>query len=130
MVTALSERTKTPIGDLVQTFGTFLFGSFVKTYPHALTGAENTFEFLEHVEEYIHLEVQKLYPDAELPRFVCTHDGPDRFTLQYISTRPFARLCYGLIEGCIQHFNERISIEMQDAAADGSTLFVLTRSAS
>jgi len=54
----------------------------------------------------IHVEVRKLYPDAELPTFTCDTSTPGRLTMLYRSSRPFADLAEGLIAGCIAHFCE------------------------
>ncbi|MCP3669326.1 MAG: hypothetical protein GY814_02600 [Gammaproteobacteria bacterium] len=69
LVSALGRISGLPVADLVASFGQHLFGIFVKNYPDYIDGIDSTFSFLLAVEKTIHVEVFKLYPDAELPRF-------------------------------------------------------------
>ncbi|MBL3527673.1 MAG: heme NO-binding domain-containing protein [gamma proteobacterium endosymbiont of Lamellibrachia anaximandri] len=129
LVVALSELTKIPGSDLVVIFGKHLFGRLAATYPQLLEGAETLFPFLQSIENHIHVEVRKLYPDAELPQFTCDFPGPRQMSMTYHSKRPFADLAQGLIEGSLDHFNEDITIEREELpVVDGfSTRFLLTR---
>lgn len=107
LINALSVETQTPFTDLVRAFGTHLFARFVLTYPKFFDGINNSFDFLGGIEEIIHAEVRKLYPDAELPTFQ-VQSAPGRLTLTYFSEHPFADLAQGLIEGCLKHFGEQV----------------------
>ena len=90
---------------------------------------ETAFEFLGKVESYIHVEVRKLYDDAELPSFEYGTPAPDRLTITYRSRRPLADLALGLIEGCADHYGESMSIDRKDLASGAETRvqFSLTR---
>lgn len=69
LVTALSRRTGKPVPDLLTLFGRHLCRRFAVRYPEFFTVQTSLFDFLESVDAYIHREVHKLYPDAELPVF-------------------------------------------------------------
>jgi hypothetical protein len=116
LVAQLSRLTGMPIPKLVHTFGVHLFGRFVVAYPALFAGVTSTFSFLEQIEDHIHGEVRKLYPDAELPTFTCDTSTPGRLTMLYRSSRPFADLAEGLIAGCIAHFGEPILMHRDDIA--------------
>ena len=62
------------------------------------------------VEEHVHVEVKKLYPDAELPTLDVRRTGPESMSVGYTSCRPFGDLCIGMIEGCADHFGESFEI--------------------
>ncbi len=128
MVVNLQKQTGLPLGDLVKAFGHYLFQRFVATYPQFFADKISSVDFLQSVDSYIHVEVRKLYPDAELPRF--TYEAPQTGVLHmtYQSTRPFAALAEGLIEACIQHFDDGIKLEIQDLSGGKGThaRFVLT----
>jgi len=127
LVTNLSRETGTPVPDLVRAFGQYLFGRFFVTYPQFFEGIEHAFDFLKNIERYVHVEVRKLYPDAELPRFECSSPAPGTLTMTYRSTRPFADFAEGLIGGCIEHFREPIDVRREDLSDGGtSARFVLT----
>jgi hypothetical protein len=70
----------------------------------------------------IHVEVLKLYPDAELPSFRVEQRGDDTMTLTYRSNRHMSPLAVGLIEGAAAHYGRRVHID-QTAQPDGAVLF-------
>jgi len=128
LVTELSKATGIAVPDLLRSFGRHLFGRFVATYPRFFDGVDSAFTFLENLEGYIHVEVHKLYPDAELPSFVCTAE-PGQLTMVYRSTRAFADLAEGLIRGCAEHFGEDLDIQREDLSGGQGTCvrFTLTQ---
>jgi hypothetical protein len=125
LVTALSEQVGTPVPDLVHAFGRDLFGVLATAHPAVLTDADSSFGLLARLEDHIHPEVRKLYPEAEVPRFDARPDG-DVLVLDYHSSRPFADLAAGLIEGCAAWFGESIEVHRQPLA-DGGERFTLHR---
>ncbi|MCC9600442.1 heme NO-binding domain-containing protein [Stieleria sp. JC731] len=129
LVVSLSKTTDVPVPDLVHRFGRYLFGRFTELYPQFFESANSTFEFLPQIESFIHVEVRKLYPDAELPHFQCTQ-SEHVLELTYFSNRPFADLAEGLIAACIDHFGGGITTERTDLGERNGTeaRFVLTQS--
>ena len=129
LVTQLSTATGIAVPHLLHTFGKHLFGRFVVSYPQFFGGVGSAFAFLEHVEGYMHVEVRKLYPNADLPRFEYDTSEPRRLMMIYRSTRPFADLAEGLISGCIEHFGEQIDIQREDLSDGQGTCarFSLTK---
>lgn len=111
LVAALSEITTAPVPDLIRAFGRHLFGRLRDAYPQFLKGPTNAFDFLETIENKIHVEVLKLYPDAELPTLDVKIVSITEMTVVYTSCRPFGDLCIGMIEGCGDHFGEDFEIE-------------------
>ena len=109
LVVTLSGETGIPVPDLVHAFGKHMFGRFAALFPRFFTGINGSFQFLSGIENVIHAEVRKLYPDAELPSFD-VEASPGKLVMTYISTHPFADLAHGLIEGCVAHFGENITI--------------------
>jgi hypothetical protein len=132
LVTQLSVATGTAVPVLVHTFGKYLFGRFVVLYPQLFEGVESAYSLLEKVDGTIHVEVRKLYPDAELPRFECDTSETGQLTMIYLSPRCFADLAAGLIEGCIEHFGETIDVQREDLFGGRGThvRFSLTKQAS
>jgi hypothetical protein len=128
---ALSGATGTPLPDLVRAFGRHLFARFVKAFPVFFQPGLDAFTFLNSIDGHIHVEVRKLYPDAELPSFECKPMGADRLEMIYRSNRPFADFAEGLIQGCAEHFREPLRIEREPLpAAQGQAVrFTLTRKA-
>ena len=121
LVTRLSEKTGMPVPDLINAFGRYLFGRFSELYPAFFEGVDGAFSFLDRIEEHVHVEVRKLYPDAELPTFATSRPDDGTMIMVYQSKRPFADLAHGLIEGCITHYGEPVDVESEDLSNDGHT---------
>jgi len=115
LVTHLSEESGVPVSDLVKAFGTHLANRFTKLYPGFFEGVSGAFEFLETIEGHVHVEVLKLYPDAELPSFETRRGSDNEMDMVYRSRRPFADLAEGLIAGCAEHFGDDISVSRIDS---------------
>lgn len=123
LVKNLSEETDIDIPLLVRTFGVYLFGRFVVLYPSFFEENRSTFGFLQLIENHVHIEVKKLYPEAELPTFETTLKNEKELEMIYTSKRPFAPLAHGLMLGCIDYYNEVIEIEQEDLS-DGENKHV------
>ena len=115
MVVELSERTGAEIPALIRAFGHHLGKVFTSKFGDFFAEVESTIEFLKRIDNHIHVEVAKLYPDAELPVFSFDDSDPKRFILNYESTRGFADLAQGLIEETMKHYGENFTIERTDS---------------
>ena len=126
MVVALSRRSNIPVPQLLHAFGQHLFGRFVELYPGFFTGIASALDFLERIENVIHVEVLKLYPDAELPKFEIRREDADSMIMVYRSPRGMGDLAAGLIDGCIAHYGQPVSID-RTTTHDGGEVFSLRR---
>jgi len=129
LVTVLSEISGLSVPELLKAFGEHLFGQLSGKYPMFAKDCDDLFVFLETIENTIHVEVKKLYPEAELPTF--KYNKPDENTLElfYRSQRPFADLAEGLIRGSINHFGEKVELERENFPVEigSKATFRLTR---
>jgi len=121
LIGGLSGRTGMPPGELVRAFGAHLFGRFAELYPTFFDNVGSAFDFLARIENHVHMEVVKLYPDAELPTFDITRPDPATLQMVYKSGRPFADLALGLMQGCAAHYGEDIAIEEVDLSQGART---------
>ena len=117
LLAALSKAAGTEMSDLLYGFGRYLFSRFVVAYPAFFEGVGSSLDFLERVDSHIHVEVKKLYPDAELPRFECQRPDRDNLILVYSSSRALPDLAEGLIAACGEHFGETLAIMREDLSA-------------
>lgn len=130
LVSALSQETNVPVPNLLNAYGKHLFGQFANGYQRFFSNVTNSFDFMGNIEDYIHVEVRKLYPDAELPRFDIDRQDENTLKLNYFSERGLADFAQGLIEGCVAHYNEKVTIFRTDIKPDGTqTEFLLKREA-
>ena len=129
LAVALSQETGVPVQDLVKAYGEHLFGRFTTLYPDYFSEPMDTFGFLHHVENYIHTEVLKLYPDAEVPRFEFRMTEANEMVFDYLSSRHLGDVAEGLLRGCISHFKEDIEVTSEDLSteAEARVRFHLSR---
>lgn len=105
LITQLSERISVPAGDLIYTFGLFLFDSLGRAHPEVIQNYNSPIGLLYSIEDHIHVHVKKLYPDAELPTFKILEKTDTSISMIYSSSRGLYRLAHGLMEKCFVHFN-------------------------
>lgn len=120
MVAQLSRVTDRSVADLVRTFGRHLADRFHEHFPQFFDKPD-LFSFLESIEGFIHVEVRKLYPEAELPSFETYRPAENRLVMKYSSTRPFADLAHGLIDRSIELFDAPAKLIHQDISNGAGT---------
>jgi hypothetical protein len=127
LVEHLSIRSEIPIPALLRHFGRHIFHRFTVIHPEYITSHSSAFELLKILDNDVHVEVRKLYQDAEVPSFDYQDLSDNRMLFIYQSSRPLADLAQGLIEGCIEHFGETMTIERNDlpVATGAHTEFIL-----
>ena len=121
LVVGLSEKTGAGAPKILRGFGFALFNLLAQTYPGLIEHCKDSFALISAIDNFIHVEVKKLYPDADLPRFKILQKGTDRLTVQYESTRGFSDLAEGLFEGCFQFFGEDVETTSHDVSQGEKT---------
>jgi hypothetical protein len=116
LVQTLSKKSNLPVPTLLKIYGEHLFGRFAALYPMFFLDQTNAIDFLAGIEDVIHTEVKKLYPDAQLPRFEVLYKSTERLELLYISAHQFEDLAEGLISGCIQYFGKSLNCTRREEA--------------
>lgn len=114
----LSEETGVTLNHLLKEYGYYLFQKFIEYYPGFFEGVNHPLDFLESVDNYIHQEVRKLYPQAELPSFNCNRLNNNSLEMIYTSIRRMEEFAVGLIQGCLDHFNYDGRITMYEVNSD------------
>jgi Haem-NO-binding len=107
---AFAEHTGTEPEELVRMFGVYLGEVFQKKFGQFFEEAPTLFDFLASVHTHIHVEVQKLYPDAELPSIEMLEQKEHEAVLRYRSPRKMDALALGLIQATASHFGENIDV--------------------
>lgn len=121
MVVELSERTELEVPALIHTFGLHLAEIFAQKFRSFFDECDDTISFLKKIDNHIHVEVRKLYPDAELPKFDFDESDSNCFKLTYESTRNFADLAHGLIEGAAKYYEEEFTINRENLSSGDTT---------
>lgn len=125
LVVALSNHSGIPIETLLEVYGEHLFAKLIGMFPE-FDKTNDVLLFIKEVETYIHVEVRKLYPDAELPRFEILSYTPTHLELNYISAKNIPQLAKGLMHGASKHFQQPIIITMSPVN-ETTTRFVIEK---
>lgn len=124
IVTAFSEHSGIAPAELQRMFGHWLMKHFAVEYSEFFEGKKSAFGMLESVDGEIHVEVKKLYPDAELPVFATELVAANHLAMTYTSPRPLVDFCEGMIEACLEKFDETAKIARCPVSGDvNSTKF-------
>lgn len=110
---ALSEITGKKPNELLFIFGEYLFTVLVKLYGRDIRAAGSAIDFINSVEEYVHVEVKKLYPDADLPKFITEEIDEEHIVLVYQSEKKLESFAHGLITACGKYFNEPLDVNFE-----------------
>ncbi len=120
LITQLSEVTKISAGDLIYTFGQYLFNGLGNAHPEIIQSYKSPMALIYSIEDHIHVHVKKLYPDAELPTFKILDKTNTTLSMIYSSSRGLYRLAHGLMEKTFEHFNDTAKITYELLKEDGT----------
>lgn len=126
MIVQLGKLSDREASGLVKDFGYHLFGTLVAGYPAVVKDVKDSFGLVATIDNHIHVEVRKLYPDADLPSFSHEYRGPDVLRLLYKSERGLADLAEGLLLGCFDHFQEEVELQREDLSEGAGTCVAFT----
>jgi|TARA_B110000211_G_scaffold158985_1_gene180037 hypothetical protein len=113
MVVVLSKKTDVPVPKVTKTFGMYLFAELIAAYPQWIEGMNSSFDMLQKVDSFIHVEVRKLYPDASPPAFKCSRYTDTTMELIYESPRCLGDVAEGLIQGCAAYYGEKLHVQRE-----------------
>lgn len=122
LLQSLEKATKVPIPQLLVTYGEYLFAKLAAGYPVMLEDCSCSKDLMIRLDGVVHVEVAKLYPDAELPRFHTVELPNGDLEMTYLSERHLEDLAEGLLRGSLVHFGDKATITRSEQA-DGSVIF-------
>ena len=111
LLSTLSKITKKSSEELQLAFGKQLFGKLALRHPKLVDKFKSVFDLLCGLDDIIHIEVVKLYPNATPPRFIVKERNIENLTILYQSSRKLAPLAEGLIYGCGEYFQENLLVK-------------------
>ncbi|AUP77651.1 heme NO-binding domain-containing protein [Flavivirga eckloniae] len=116
----LSKNTNIPVDDLLLIYAEHFFGVLKESYPDLLAMYNNPIDMLASIENHIHVEVKKIYPDAELPTFNIVEKTDSSLVMIYKSSRAMHHFGLGLMNKTFEHFNSKATIELEKIQEDGT----------
>ena len=124
LLTYVSKKTDISPQILLETFGRFVFPYLIGKHSYIIEKYSNAIDLIAGIENHIHIEVKKLYEDAELPTFNVVDKKEDSLTIIYTSTRGLTYFAIGLMKETLQFFKVKGTIDMvENYNNDGSVKF-------
>ncbi|MFT4848079.1 MAG: hypothetical protein ACJA2M_002358 [Polaribacter sp.] len=124
----LSKSTGLSIDNLLLVYGEHFFSLIEVNYPGLLATYKDPIDMISSIENHIHVEVRKIYPDAELPTFEVIEKKENSLILTYRSSRAMHHFGLGLMNKTFEHFNSTASIVLEKIKEDGTEVkFIINR---
>lgn len=120
LLTNLSKETSLSIDTLLEVYAEHFFGVIEVSYPGFLAQYNDPIEMLSCIENHIHVEVRKIYPDAELPTFTIEEKTDTTLVMIYRSSRAMYSFGRGLMNKTFEYFNSSATIVMEKLKDDGT----------
>ncbi|MFD2828427.1 heme NO-binding domain-containing protein [Leeuwenhoekiella polynyae] len=120
LLTHLSERTQLSVDDLLYTYALHFFKVIQRSYPGLLNTYSDPLELIASIENHIHVEVRKIYPDAQLPVFKIVKRSENTLILDYLSSRAMYSFGLGLMHESFNYFNKNFKIDFEKIKEDGT----------
>jgi hypothetical protein len=120
LLNRLNSKVNIPVNDLIYTFGLYFFDILTANYSSIFKQYNSAFEMLESVHEHIHVQVRKIYPDAELPSFYIKRKNNGSIEMFYSSERGLYKFALALIEKTCACYNHKAIITYTKLRQDGT----------
>jgi len=130
LIKKLSQKTKINSQNLMHLYGVYFFDTLTKNYLNLFDYYKNALQLISGIEKHIHVEVRKMYPEAELPYFE-THESSDsKLVIEYNSERAMYSFALGLIERTLDFYKEDAKVTMKLLNDSGTrVLFTIIKNA-
>ncbi|WP_405351081.1 heme NO-binding domain-containing protein [Nonlabens sp. Asnod3-H03] len=120
LIQNLSANTGLSIDQLLLAYGEHFFNVIENSYPGLLATYKDPIEMLSSIENHIHIEVRKIYPDAELPTFEVLEKSDQHLVMIYKSSRAMHHFGLGLMNRTFAHFEMTSNIQIEKIKEDGT----------
>ena len=110
LITSLSANTKISVDDLLMVYAEHLFAALVKLHPDLVSHYEDPMDLIASIENHIHVQVKKIYPEAQLPSFETIEKTEQKMEMIYKSDRALYVLAKGLMQETFKLFNIPVAI--------------------
>ena len=124
LLTFVSKKTGIEPQVLLEAFGRFVFPYLIGKHSYIVEKYSNALDLIAGIESHIHIEVKKLYEDAELPAFSVVEKTQNSLTLIYTSSRGLTYFAIGLMRETLDFFKVKGKVSMEENYNnDGSVKF-------
>ena len=124
LVGNLSTVTNVSMAKTFENFGEYLFIQLARAFSQFFSPDETLFGFLQKLEDHIHMEVRRKYPEANLPGFEFEPIDDDNLKMIYKSERSMSDFGIGMIKGAAIWFNRKVFVGKKDISKNNDGTIV------
>lgn len=124
IVQAAAEHTGLSVDDTLRLAGRLGFKYLAGRNPELIEGLTGWRELISALDDIIHPEVRKVYPDSEVPGFATVEAGA-ALRVTYTSRRGLCALAEGLMEGAGAWFDRRLTVDQETCVHRGDDACVM-----
>lgn len=114
MLTYICFKTNLKSEFLLEEFGRFVFPYLIGKHSYIIEKYKDPLNLIAGIESHIHIEVKKLYEDAELPTFSLVEKTKNKLTIIYQSKRGLSYFAIGLMRQTLEHFNVKGDVSIDE----------------
>lgn len=124
----LSKHTHLSVDELLLVYSEHFFKVLSESYLNIIARYASPLELIASIDEHVRVEVLKIYPDSELPKFEIIDKTDTGLTMIYSSrAQVMHTFGLGLMHKTFEYFNKSATIEMEKIEYDGTKIkFVIT----
>jgi hypothetical protein len=119
LLTYLSQKTNTKPEVILEELGKFILPYLICKHSYITEKYTKPLDFLAGIQNHIHIEVKKLYNDADLPTFSVENRTDNKLTLIYKSSRGLTYFAIGMIKASFKHFEVEGNVVIDDSYNKG-----------
>ena len=128
LITHLSNNTDISVDDLLMVYSEHLFAVLIKSHPDLVNHYKDPMDLLASIENHIHVEVQKIYPEAQLPTFDLEERTDTKMVMVYKSDKALYMLGKGLMLETFKLFKVPVDIGFEKLNEAGTEVrFVINK---
>lgn len=120
LISHLSQNTDISVDNLLMVYSEHLFKALIKAHPNLVEHYKDPMNLLASIENHIHVEVQKIYPEAQLPTFELEERTDTKMVMVYKSDKALYMLGKGLMLETFKLFNVSANVEFEKLNNEGT----------
>lgn len=115
LLTYVSKKTAVKPEIILEKFGIFVFPYLIGKHSYIIEQYGNALDLISGIENHIHIEVKKLYNDADLPTFRVVEKTEKKLSIIYKSSKGLTYFAIGLLKETLNHFNVNGTVTIDES---------------
>jgi len=125
MLSFVCNKTKDSAEFLLEEFGKFVFPYLIGKHSYITKEYKNPLDLIAGIETHIHIEVKKLYEDAELPEFRLVEKQDNKLVMIYHSKRGLTYFAIGLMKQSFKYFKMKGNVSIDKEYEGNGVKFIV-----